>query len=309
MIFMDNVTKIYKINSKKQIYAVKNLNLNIQKGEAVGYIGTNGAGKSTTIKMLTGIIKPSSGSLQVANFYPVEDRKKLAKKIGVVFGQRTQLLWDLPPEDSFFLHSKIYKIQKVEYRRRLEQLVEDFNARDFINRPTRQLSLGQRVTCDIILSLLHNPELIFLDEPTIGLDIFNKEKIRSQLVKINKNYNTTVFLTSHDLSDVEQVCKRIVIMRQGEKIYDDSISNLKKLYSDWTEITVLYKDRIDISLFKDYSCFITEKKDNYITFSFLKSEVSINELINFLYLQPVEISDISINQISLEKIIKKVAKN
>lgn len=307
MISMKNVTKIYKGLKGTRIPAIKNLDLQIKKGETVGYIGTNGAGKSTTIKMLTGIIKPSSGNVQVAGFVPIDNRKKLAQKIGVVFGQRTQLIWDLPAQDSFEFHSKLYKIPPLLYKERLNRLLDDFQATKFVKKTVRQLSLGQRVTCDIILSLLHNPELLFLDEPTIGLDIFNKEKIRNQLKDLNRMYNTTIFLTSHDITDVEMICDRIVIMNSGEKIYDDSIQNLRNSYSNYIDVTVFLENKIDINFLENYAPFVKNYKENWIKFCFYKTDFSINSLISFFNSKRIIISDISIDSISLEEIIKKLA--
>lgn len=308
LITMSDVSKIYKVSKNKKIEALKGVNLTIEKGDSVGYIGTNGAGKSTTIKLLTGILKPTKGYIQVKNIVPYKSRKKLALSIGVVFGQRTQLIWDLPPIDSFELHSKMYKIPKSIYLKKLEELVEEFKIGKFINQPVRKLSLGQRIQCDIILSLLHSPDILFLDEPTIGLDIFNKELIRNFLFKLNNKNSTTIILTSHDLQDVEAICKRIVIMREGNKIYDNKINKLHEMYDNYTKIKISYKNLFSLQEMHKYSQYIHSQEKNSIEFSIPKNSSCLKEIFQFLALQQENISDISMNSNSLEEIIKKISR-
>ncbi|MCK7488135.1 MAG: ATP-binding cassette domain-containing protein [Bacillus subtilis] len=194
------------IKAKKIIKtAVDNVSFSVNQGEIIGYIGPNGAGKSTTIKILTGILTPSSGSVVVDGLVPYLKRTQNAKKIGVVFGQRTQLWWDLPLNESFTVLKEIYQIPESEYKERLAYFDGLFGLHEFIKQPVRQLSLGQRMKADIVASLLHNPKLLFLDEPTIGLDVIAKENIRKTIHDINKKYNTTVILTTHDLADIEEL--------------------------------------------------------------------------------------------------------
>ena len=212
------------------IKAVDNVNFTLERGELVGYIGANGAGKSTTIKMLTGILVPTSGHIDVMGLTPYHRRKENARRIGVVFGQRTQLWWDLPVIDSFELLKHIYEIPENRYNENLKFFSELLQLRPFLSTPVRKLSLGQRMRCDLTAALLHNPEILYLDEPTIGLDVVAKEQVRQFLKQINAERQVTVILTTHDLNDVEQVCQRLIIIDSGKIIYDGGIDVLKKRY-------------------------------------------------------------------------------
>lgn len=214
----------------KTITAVDKISFNIKKGERVAFIGPNGAGKSTTIKMLSSILHPSSGSAEVMGMTPWENRQKLAYNIGTVFGQRSQLWYNLPIQDSFALLSKIYNLDEIKFKRRLSKLVNLFEIRDLLGHPTRSLSLGQRMRCEIVASLLHNPQILFLDEPTIGLDVTAKEIIRNLIKKQALEEDTTLLLTSHDTDDMEKVCDRVIIINKGKLIFDDSINALKDSY-------------------------------------------------------------------------------
>lgn len=210
--------------------AVKGITMSVGRGETLAFIGPNGAGKSTTIKMLTGILHPSSGEARVLGLVPWKDREKLAFRVGSVFGQKSQLWYHLPPVDTFDLLAKIYELDHQTYRRRRDYLVDVFEIGEFLKTPVRKLSLGQRMRCEIAASLLHNPEVIFLDEPTIGLDVVAKQKIRDLIRVMNKEEGTTIFLTSHDAGDIEQLCRRAIIMDHGEIIYDDTVNSLKRDY-------------------------------------------------------------------------------
>ena len=214
----------------KIVHAVKNINLNIEKGEIIAFIGPNGAGKSTTIKMLTGILYPDSGSIKVMGIDPVKERKKLAYEIGTVFGQKEQLWTHLTPYDNFKFFAAIYDIPNSVAEKKINELIMLFELNDFINTPVRNLSLGQRIRCEIVASLIHEPKVLFLDEPTIGLDPVVKENIRSLIKRMNKEYKTTIFLTSHDVSDIEKLCKRVIIINNGQVVLDDSMENLKYHY-------------------------------------------------------------------------------
>lgn len=214
----------------KSIPAIKDLSFSIGQGERIAFIGPNGAGKSTTIKMLTGILHPSSGSMEVLGLVPWKARNTLGYHIGTVFGQRTQLWYHLPPSDTFNLLAKIYEIKNSDYRKRLKELTEAFEIAPFLNKPVRQLSLGERMRCEIVASLLHDPKILFLDEPTIGLDINAKLKIRGLLNQSSKERGTTLFLTSHDTADIEQVCDRVIVLDKGSIIHDSSLKELKKTY-------------------------------------------------------------------------------
>jgi ABC-2 type transport system ATP-binding protein len=210
--------------------AVEGVSMSVEAGELVGYIGPNGAGKSTTIKMLTGILVPTSGQIVVAGLVPYEERKRNARNIGVVFGQRSQLYWDLPLIESFQLLRAIYAVPAERYRKNLADFTELLEMGDFLNTPVRQLSLGQRMRGDFAASLMHDPAIVYLDEPTIGLDVVAKEAIRTFIARANAERGTTFILTTHDLADVERLCRRIVLIDNGRVVYDGQIENLKEQY-------------------------------------------------------------------------------
>lgn len=210
--------------------AVDDISFHIRKGEIVGYIGSNGAGKSTTIKMMTGILTPTRGVCKVNGVDPSKHRKKNAQNIGVVFGQRTQLWWDLPLSESFTILKEIYNVSDEDYKERMAFLNRVLSLEEFFTQPVRNLSLGQRMRADLGAALLHNPPVLYLDEPTIGLDLVVKDNIREAIREINEQYETTVVLTTHDIGDIEELCSRIIIIDSGKLIYDGSLSDLKDRY-------------------------------------------------------------------------------
>jgi ABC-2 type transport system ATP-binding protein len=210
--------------------AVKDISFRVERGELLGYLGPNGAGKSTTIKMLTGILVPSSGRVSVAGLDPSKRRIELAKRIGAMFGQRVQLWWDLPLIDSFELLRHIYKVPANRYRTSLARFREVLDLDPFLQTPVRQLSLGQRIRGELTASMLHEPELLFLDEPTIGLDVVAKQRVRDFLVEINRERGVTVLLTTHDLGDIERLCKRLLVIDHGSLIWDGRIDELRERY-------------------------------------------------------------------------------
>lgn len=242
IIKVEQLTKKFKIQKKtsgfknffkseyKNIIAVDKLSFAIKKGERVAFIGPNGAGKSTTIKMLSSILYPTSGTAEVMGMTPWDNRKKLSYNIGTVFGQRSQLWYNLPVQDSFALLGKIYDIDEIKFKRRLSKLVKLFEIRDLLTHPTCSLSLGQRMRCEIVASLIHNPQVLFLDEPTIGLDVTAKEIIRNLIKKQALEEETTLLLTSHDTDDMEKVCDRVIIINKGKLIFDNTLNKLKDSY-------------------------------------------------------------------------------
>ncbi|WP_037972798.1 ABC transporter ATP-binding protein [Streptomyces sp. NRRL WC-3742] len=212
--------------TKREVRAVDGLSFTVEAGECVGYIGPNGAGKSTTIKMLTGILVPSSGRLRVAGVDPARERVALARRIGVVFGQRTTLWWDLPLRDSFELARRIYRVPDGRYRENLDRCVELLDLAALLDTPVRQLSLGQRMRGDLAAALLHDPQVLYLDEPTIGLDVISKGRVREFLREVNRERGTTVLLTTHDLTDIEQLCDRVMVIDHGRVVYDGGLDGL-----------------------------------------------------------------------------------
>ncbi|WP_185014439.1 ATP-binding cassette domain-containing protein [Streptomyces sp. AK010] len=234
---LDGVEKVFEVRKKtgfmkrerRLVRAVDSISFRVERGEMVGYIGPNGAGKSTTIKMLTGILTPSAGRLRVAGIDPSRERTRLAHRIGVVFGQRTTLWWDLPLLDSYRLMHRMYRIPDARYRENLDRLVELLDLGDLLDVPVRQLSLGQRMRGDIVAALLHDPEVLYLDEPTIGLDVISKSKVREFLRELNTERGTTVLLTTHDLQDIEQLCKRVMVIDHGRLMYDGPLAGLHEV--------------------------------------------------------------------------------
>lgn len=257
MIHVEGICKEYKqfkrspgiIGSMKNLLsrehtllkAVNQISFSIEKGEAVGYLGPNGAGKSTMIKMLTGILVPTSGTITVNNLVPHKHRKEIAKRVGIVFGQRSQLWWDLPVQDSFELHRRIYNIHDTDYRKNMNIFLELLNLKEFITQPVRQLSLGQRMRAEIGLALLHNPDILFLDEPTIGLDVIAKDNIRSFIKQMNCEHKVSILLTTHDLKDIEEICPRMLIVNKGELIFDGTVDQLKSNLSPGKIITIEFE--------------------------------------------------------------------
>jgi len=216
---------------RTRVTAVADVSIDVARGEAVGFLGPNGAGKSTTIKMLTGVLVPSSGSAQVCGLDPVRERRALARRIGVVFGQRSQLWWDLPLAESFALHGAIHRVPAVRHRERLDECVELLDMAAFLATPVRQLSLGQRMRGEVTAALLHSPELLVLDEPTIGLDLASKERLRTFLSAVNARGDVTLLLTTHDLPDVERLCRRVVVIDRGRVLVDDELSTLRTRFA------------------------------------------------------------------------------
>ena len=284
------------------IDAVKDVSFQIQKGEIVGYIGPNGAGKSTTIKMLSGILVPDSGTCRIGGLTPWIDREEYVKDIGVVFGQRSQLWWDIPANDTFDLLKDIYDLDEKEYKKTRDSLIKMLDIEDIVTIPVRQLSLGQRMRCEIAASLLHKPSILFLDEPTIGLDAVSKKVVRDFIKKINKEYNTTVILTTHDMSDIEALAKRIILIGKGQILYDGNLHNLKKKYGNIRNVIVDTKDTIEN--IKMNGLVSSKKTDTGYLFQIDINIITISKFLKYLsenyYLDDVEIENENIDDIIIK---------
>lgn len=284
------------------VAAVQDVSFTIEKGEIVGYIGPNGAGKSTTIKILSGILVPDSGECKINGMVPWQNRVKYVKNIGVVFGQRSQLWWDIPASDTFDLLRDIYEIPENEYQATKEDLINRLNLTDIINIPVRQLSLGQRMRCEIAASLLHNPEILFLDEPTIGLDAISKQVVRDFIKELNKDKHTTVILTSHDMTDITTLAKRVILIGKGQILYDGSLKKLEQQYETEKYVSIKTKDNLTIR--KKGILKKTKNKEGYDLVIDTKY-VSISELLNLIS-KKVRIEDIEIDHENIDSIIVKM---
>ncbi len=292
---------------RKTIQAVDNISLSIAKGETVAFIGPNGAGKSTTIKMLSGILYPTSGDLSVLGLNPQRERRQLAYKIGTVFGQRSQLIFNLPVTDSMELFAKIYEIPTELFTVRQAQLIELFNLTEILTQPVRKLSLGQRMRAEIACALLHEPEIVFLDEPTIGLDIVAKRKLRENLRRINQELGTTIFLTSHDAGDVEYICDRTIIINAGKVAFDGMTNILKKRYLTYKIVHIDYDDTLLGHTIKIDGVTVENSNEHQLTLVVDTNRVGIDVVLKEV-VAGRDIADISIYDPPLEEIIEKVYK-
>lgn len=320
MIQVDDISKIYKVRnrdqfiksfftkSSKEVVALDHVSFSINAGETVAYIGVNGAGKSTTIKLLTGILVPSEGAIQVMGKNPHTFRKQICKEIGVVFGQRSQLWWDLPTEDSFRIIASLYGVEEKEYQASLNELDAVLDIKPLFKTPVRQLSLGQRMRCEIAASMIHRPKLLFLDEPTIGLDIFVREKFKDLILQLNKNFRTTVFFTSHNLDEIEQICQRMILINSGRILFDGEISNFKKLNKVARRVELELEDNIVVEELDVFSkpfagIELVRAEPRTLEFSYDPHLYSSTEIIS-LFNERVSIKDITIESPTLETILK-----
>ena len=329
MIEVKNLKKEFKMNKKypgfkgaiKSFFsreyttktAVEDISFTINDGEIVGYIGANGAGKSTTIKMMTGILTPTSGKVLVNGKVPYEDRQENAKDIGVVFGQKTQLWWDLPLSETFSLLKDIYEVDEKDFRERMKFLNEVLDLEPFMLSPVRTLSLGQRMRADLAAAFLHNPKVIYLDEPTIGLDVVVKDNVRKAIKKINEDFGTTIILTTHDLNDIEELCNRIIIIDSGKLIYDGGLKEIKEQYGYITNIEVQMKQKINLDELEfikelDKENIKLNSEENKLMITFNKNNVSTTDIMSRL-MAKFNVVDFSVNETSVEEIVKKIYRN
>lgn len=323
MIEVENLTKTFKAFNRREgvrgsfvdlfhrryreVHAVQNLSFSVPAGQMLGFIGPNGAGKSTTIKMLTGILSPSSGSLRVAGFVPFESREQYVRHIGVVFGQRTQLWWDIAVNESFRLLKRIYAVSDADYAARMETFHRVLELKPLLSRPVRKLSLGERMRCDLAASLLHNPKVVFLDEPTIGLDLIAKDEVRRFLKAINQQFQTTIILTTHDLTDIEELCERVIIIDHGQLVFDDSLDQLKNRLGG--EVVIQAKlsaplgERV-ISL--NHPAISLQPTDlQTLELRFQRAQISNGEVIKRLFDQ-IEVVELKIKEPEIEEVVKSI---
>lgn len=286
--------------------AVKDLSFDVPKGQIMGFIGANGAGKSTTIKMLTGILTPSSGFCQINGKIPQENRQDYVKDIGVVFGQRTQLWWDLALQETYTVLKEIYQVPEKEFRKRMDFLNETLELNEFIKDPVRTLSLGQRMRADIAASLLHQPKVLFLDEPTIGLDVAVKDNIRKAISQINKEEETTIILTTHDLSDIENLCDRIFMIDKGQEIFDGTVDQLKTTFGKMHTLEFdLAPGQAQKKLsYEGLTDIVVKQDSNHLTVQYDATRYQTADLIQKTMAQ-LYIRDVAIKEADMEDIIRR----
>ncbi len=302
--------------SYRTVEAVADISFDIEAGEIVGYIGPNGAGKSTTIKMMTGILKPTGGVIQVNGLAPYENRIRQAQIMGVVFGQRTQLWWDLPVIESFKILKEIYKVDQTTFDKHMGLFNELVGLNALYSQQVRTLSLGQRMLCDIAASFLHNPQVVFLDEPTIGLDISVKAKIRSLIKTLNSERNTTIILTTHDLGDVEALCQRIIIIDKGRILYDGDIKRVNALFGayrtlklqidNFTEATLqTLKDKLTECFGAGHGITVAETEEFWTDVTIDQARTPLSDVLSFV-MKNFQVIDVRIVEISMENVVRKV---
>ena len=298
-----NALKSFFKRDYRYIKAVQDVSFTIREGEIVGYIGPNGAGKSTTIKMLSGILKPDSGEMLVNGMNPVNDRIKYVKEIGVVFGQKSQLWWDIPAIESFDLLKDIYKVPDEEYIKTRDELIKLLNLEEIVKMPVRGLSLGERMKCELVASLLHNPKILFLDEPTIGLDAISKVIVRDFIKKINKEKKVTVILTTHDMADIESLADRVIVIGNGRKLYDGNMDDIKRKYSNEKIIEIYYDNLKKIPDIKNTE--IISNLNGVIKIKIDNKDVTASD-VTMEYSKVCEIKDINVLSSPIDDIIYKL---
>lgn len=318
-ILFSNISKEYRVKKQQaslfqdlfnrkysEKVALKDVSFQVKKGEVVGYIGPNGAGKSTTIKIMTGILKPTQGTCRILGVDPMENRMQFVKRVGVVFGNRSNLMWDLPVIDSFNMMQKIYKIPRVDFLDNLHELVTLMNVQNFLNTPVRLLSLGQRMRCEIIVALLHSPEILFLDEPTLGLDARSKIAVHQFIKKINEEKNLTVVLTTHDMSDIEALTSRVIIIGKGSKLFDGDFSSIKDKYKQYKKVRIEINqlnqiDEVVSQIKNDFNCELMTISANEIVVG-IKND--FERLIQFIF-NTETIDNYQVQSLNIEEIIAR----
>lgn len=293
----------------KTVKAVDNISFEVTEGEIFALIGENGAGKSTTIKMLTGILTPSDGEIVINGYIPFKQREDYVRSIGVVFGQRSQLWWDLSPKESFRLLRSVYKVEETEGDRWLERLIDELDISSFISQPVRKLSLGQRMRCEVVASLIHKPKLLFLDEPTVGLDVLVKQKIREFLRNLNETEKMTILLTTHDVTDIEALCKRVLVMDQGKMIFDGLLSSLKEKWGNGIEVVFQFKKRTAPdevrTVLNELPCEVVKENDFSLRVKVARSQEMLPYVLSTV-MTSFEVSDVKITEASTEDIVRSI---
>jgi ABC-2 type transport system ATP-binding protein len=283
--------------------AVDHIDLEIRRGDIHALIGPNGSGKSTTIKILSGILHPTEGTVSVMGHIPWKEREQYVKKIGVLFGQKTQLAWELPAIDTFQLHQKLYKIPMERYKKTLAYFMDIFELQEIMTKPVRNLSLGERMKCEITCIMLHEPELIFLDEPTIGLDVISKDSVRKMIRKINQERNVTVILTTHDMADIENLCNKVTIINHGQKVFDDTLEQLIARFSHKKIIHVKFTEAVDEHTLRSFNMEpltpFTAKLEVDNSSEQLQKELAI-------LFKSLPVSDLDISSVDVESIIRNL---
>ena len=290
----------------EEVRAVDDISFDIEEGEIVGYIGANGAGKSTTIKMMCGILHPTDGSISVDGLDFNKNRQQINRRMGVVFGQKTQLWWDIPLIETFKILKSIYEVPDEEYEEKFNYLCDLLDMRPFLTQTVRSLSLGQRMRADFAAALIHSPKIVYLDEPTIGLDVLVKDKIRSAIKELNKKYNITVILTTHDMKDIEELCNRIIIIDKGKILYDGSLANIKYQFGNTKTIFIPSNVKIDSKTLQDtFPGATLEVTDEIQAIKFSLNDVELDDVLLYL-INTYHIKDFKIEDISIEDITKKL---
>lgn len=304
--FLEAVKSLFK-RKKKISKAVRGINFSINKGEIVGFLGPNGAGKSTAIKMMSGVVFPTSGSVDVMGYVPWKERTEYVRNIGVVFGQKSQLFWDLPPIDAFHMHKSIFSLDEKEFEEQLKKLVDLLEIKQVMKKPTRQLSLGERMRCEFVMAMLHKPKIVFLDEPTIGLDVFAKETIRKFIKKMNEEEDVTFIVTSHDLEDISHLCRRVIIINEGKIVFDDSVDKLKPPKKKY--IYLKLREKIDVDKIKKISGIRNVKKisDFSVTLEANTAKMPLGPLIKRLRMGK-HVEDLDVASPPITELIKKLFK-